>query len=181
MMEATINSSRTRVRLPYGIKALLSSWHRAFSHLLDSRATLRETEEMYAVFEETSMCYALAILSVGFSRYVQETEIDAEETKTHILLRLTGKCRAESTPCVKGGRLALSKAAEALLDETLARSGAAYLLGATDGKPVLTVSLPRFLADRYDVATSDADDMCDRFYEMMLFLSGDLPEEALLL
>ncbi len=179
-MEAVkIESVRAGKRLPHGINALLRAWHCAVASLLDSRAVLLETEEMYAVFEEESASYALAMLSVAFSRYAQAIVLDAEEQSNRILLRLTGAPRKAGVRVTQENMLPARQACRPVFEDFLARSGMAYSLTQTDDALCLSVALPRFLADRYDVCAKDTSDLCDVFYDAMLFLSGEAPKRAL--
>ena len=80
-------------RRPHEVISLLRGMHSAVKILLDPRATLPETEEMYAVFEEKSAVCALTALFVGFARYASINTLTAEEQPRKIFLHLKGDRR----------------------------------------------------------------------------------------
>ena len=178
-MEMITQSVTAGMRLPHGTHALLHAWHRALTLLIDHRATLLETEEMYAVFEEKSASYALAMLSVGFARYASDIVLGAEELPDKILLRLTGKRRKAGARLAQKKLLPERKDCCALLEDYLARSGMAFALEQAGDTLSLSICMTRFLAERYDVYAVDSENLCARFYDAMLFLSGDAPKSPL--
>ena len=167
------------MRLPHGTNALLHAWHLALVHLIDSRATLLEAEEMYAVFEEKSASYALAMLSVGFARYASDIVLCAEELPDKIVFRLTGVCRKAGTHLSQNNMLPKSKERRTLLEDYLSRSGMAFFLSQEENTLSLSIVFSRFLAERYDVRAVDAESLYCTFYDAMLFLSGDAPKRPL--
>lgn len=166
-------------RRPHEVISLLRGMHRAVKILLDPRATLPETEEMYAVFEEKSAVCALTALFVGFARYASINTLTAEEQPRKIFLHLKGDRRTGGNALDYRDLLPKREAHKAMLDRWLDKNVISYELTDYEGALTLTVALPRFLTDTYDVCAVDADDVCDTFYDVMLLFSGDTPKHAL--
>ena len=168
-----------RKHLPYGVKPLLEAWHFSVASLLDARARYEEPVDMYVVLETVSAARALAVLSVKFARYAKELVLFAEETETQILLHANGRCRAADVPVSHTDLLPKQPACRAVFEEALAESKMAYRLEKDEDTLALTVAAPRFLADKYDVAIIEKEDVCERFFEIMQFLAGEFTRDEL--
>ena len=167
------------MRLPHEVSPLLRALCGAFKGLLDSHATLIEKEEMYAVFEEKSTAAALSILSIGLSRLATRLTVSAEEQSHKILIRVSGERRTAGGALSYRDLLPKREKCRLALEGALAANCMMYELKEDGHLLSLTVSLPRFLADRYDVCAVNNESICNIFYDMMLFLSGDTPKNPL--
>lgn len=179
MTTKTNSQSSVTTRCPHEVRSLLQGLHYAAASLLDSRATLIETEEMYAVFEEGSAVWALAALLVEFSLHASINTLTAEEHPRKIFLRVTGDRRTKGKALDYRDLLPKREAHKEILDCWLDRNFISYELTDYEGALTLTVALPRFLTDTYDVCAVDADDVRAAFYDVMLLLSGEAPKHAL--
>lgn len=166
-------------RDPHEVRSLLRAVHYAMSGLLDSRASLTKIEEMYAVFEEASAVCALAVLLVGFSRHASDAVLTAEERPHTILLHIHGRRRKRKQVLTFRNLLPGKRAHKMALDRWLTKNRSTYCLATEGDVLTLTVSFPRFLSDNYDVSAVSEEDTWDRFYDIMLLLSGDTPENEL--
>lgn len=171
--------SRAAGRCPHEVGALVSALHQAVTRLLYRDASFSEVKEIYAVFEERSACLAIAMLSVGFSRYARITAISAEEKPRKIFLHVTGDRRTADGTLTYRALLPEGEPCLLALDRFLRENCMAWTLSDEDGKLTLSISLPRFLADEYDAGAIDADDVRDHFYDAMLFLSGEKPKHPM--
>ena len=168
-----------RKHLPYGIKPILEAWHLATASFLDAHARCDACEDMYAVLDAVAATRAIAVLTVKFARYAKELVLSAQETETQILLHAKGRCRVAGKSISYASLIPKRAVCRALFEEALAQSNLAYRLTKEKDMLTLTVAMPRFLADKYDVATVDKEDVCERFFEVMRFLSGEITRDDL--
>ena len=151
----------------------------ALSSLLDSRVLASPIDEMYAVFEEESTVCAFGVLAVGFSRYARPSLLSAKETQDRIILSLEGERRMAEVPFSLRDLLPQKKQHRTALALLLRKNDITYTL-AVEERVTLTFSIPRFLADRYGVASAvDREKALNRFYDAMVYLAGETPSEPL--
>ena len=171
---------KERKKQPHEVLSLMAAWHSAVSSFLDSRACLVPGDEMFVLLEEASAACALGMLSVGFSRYACTPRLHAEELPQKILISIKGERRFAGAPLPLRSLLPQKESHRAALGCFLSQNAMTYELQCTEKELVLTVSIPRFLVNENDVAAPvDVDDFCDRFYDVMLYLAGEAPEEPL--
>ena len=179
MPNAALSITQKTRKCPHEVISLLRTWQRAVSRLLDSRATLLLSEEMYAVFDEASASCALAGLSIGFCRCASAPVLSAEEMPRKILVSMKGKRRLAGAPLTFRDLLPENAEHRGALEMLMAQSAITYELYEEGDGVCLRVAFPRFLADRFDVCAVDAEDVCNRFYDMMLYLAGEMPKHPL--
>ena len=166
-------------REPHEGASLLQALHYATCRLLDSETILPTPEDTYAVFEVDSTVCAFAFLFIGFSHHASLDCLTAEEAPTRILIHLTGKRRTPEGRLTYLDLLPPRGAKRRALDSRLARNCITYELADTNGNLTLTVSLPRYLSNDYDVSSVDEEDTRDRFYDVLRFLSGEAPSQPI--
>ena len=141
--------------LPYGMRAFLQALHNATVDLIDSRASYIEQEEMFAVFDQADFTKAYAFLYIGLAKYAAPLSLTSEELPTRILLHVSGKRRQSGVPLSSEDILPEREDVRCLLDRILRENGIAFLLREEKDVLTLSISLPRFLVDRYEVAAKD--------------------------
>jgi hypothetical protein len=158
-------------KLPHEVSSLQEALIRAVKGLINSRAVMTESEEMYAVFDEDTAVDAISMLLVGFARFSSSICCRTVEEKERILLVIIGKRRVEGEPLSHRDLLPESADLRALLERLLRDNDMAYLFSEEGDTLSLTVSFPRFLADRYDLCAADSERVGKRVYRIMLLLT----------
>lgn len=162
--------------VPHGMGEYMVALHYAISHLVDSNAVYhKEREEMYAVFDLGGFTQALGFLCVGFAKYTARPVLTMKEEKEQILIILSVSRRRAGAPLASRDLLPECEDLRLLLVRLLRENGAVFDLRDSGDQLVLTVAVPRFLAQRYVVAAGGGLELCSHFYTAMRLLAGLSP------
>lgn len=162
----------TRIPIPHACDAIFAALHRATVALVDDKVRYIPAENVFSVFDTESLTYVYAMLFVGFAEHASDIVMSSEERETQILLCLDGKLRA---PRVNLSPLDILPAREELrnfVGRVMREGSMAFSLDVREDVLHLVLALPRFLANRYDVAAFERHDVCENFYRAMLLRAG---------
>lgn len=180
MMTAANTTSPTQTlpfqRLPHEMHSFAEALTAATRALVDADAVHPPHEEMYAVLDAPSFTCAYALLCIGLARYADGLSLSLKEDPTQILLRLCGVRRVAGAPLSSADVLPRTEALAALLSDCLRKNGAEFAFRADGDALSLTVALPRFLSERYEVCALHPDKILEFFYDTMRLSAGQTPQ-----
>ena len=157
---------------PMLLDGLFSHLHLAMASVLNSDVVCEPCEDLYAVLDEESFLEAFAFLGIGIGRYLSHPKLFAEEGESQILIHLAGRLRlADRVPTVSDLLPERADCREHLA-HAMRKNGMAYELSADRTAATLTVSLPRFRAQKYVASEFTAEEVCKLFLRVALMLVG---------